>query len=81
MVNAKSTLLYLHVTTKHDDKKDSPTECFDSLVGFDPADPDGSKAAAAAKKAGPVKAKKSKKGDGDLLDLLDVGLKKGKKKK
>lgn len=32
MVNAKASLLYLHVTAKHNDKKDSPTECFDSLA-------------------------------------------------
>ncbi len=82
MVNAKSSLLYLHVTSKHDDKKDTPTECFDSLAGFDPADPDGKKKAA-TKSAGPVKPKKKKGGGGDdLASLLDAGLKvsKGKKK-
>ena len=79
MVNAKASLLYLHVTAKHDDKKDSPTECFDSLAGFDPADPDGKKKAATAK-AGPVKPKKKKAGDDDLLSLLDAGLSIGKGK-
>mmetsp|Transcript_8218 Transcript_8218/g.18437 ORF Transcript_8218/g.18437 Transcript_8218/m.18437 type:complete len:133 (-) Transcript_8218:1633-2031(-) len=79
MVNAKDTLLYLHVTARHDDKKDTPTECFDSLVGFDPSDPEGTKAAAAKKAA--IKPKKAKKDDGNLLDLLDVGLTKGKGKK
>jgi Skp family chaperone for outer membrane proteins len=79
MVNAKSSLLYLHVTAKHDNKADTPSECFDSLVGYDPNDPDGEKAAAAAKAAGPVKPKKSAKKDDDLLGLLDAGLKKGKK--
>mmetsp|Transcript_15391 Transcript_15391/g.26266 ORF Transcript_15391/g.26266 Transcript_15391/m.26266 type:complete len:133 (+) Transcript_15391:125-523(+) len=81
MVNAKPSLLYLHVTAKHDDKKDDPVACFDSLIGFDPADPDGKKKTATAA-AGPVKPKKTKKkDDGDLLSLLDAGLKKGKKKK
>mmetsp|Transcript_18943 Transcript_18943/g.40603 ORF Transcript_18943/g.40603 Transcript_18943/m.40603 type:complete len:135 (-) Transcript_18943:432-836(-) len=83
MVNAKASLLYLHVTAKHNDKKDSPTECFDSLAGFDPADPDGKKKPVCTP-AGPVKPKKSKKkDDGDLLSMLDAGLKggKGKKKK
>ena len=80
MVNAKSTLLYLHVTAKHDDKKDNPVECFDSLAGFDPADPEGKKAAAAAKSAGPGKKKSAKKGGGDdMLSLLDAGLSGGKK--
>mmetsp|Transcript_12113 Transcript_12113/g.29580 ORF Transcript_12113/g.29580 Transcript_12113/m.29580 type:complete len:132 (+) Transcript_12113:64-459(+) len=80
MVNAKASLLYLHVTAKHDDKKDNPTECFDSLAGFDPADPDGKKAVCAK---APVKKKKAaNKGGDDLLSLLDAGLKtKGKKKK
>ena len=78
MVNAKASLLYLHVTAKHDDKKDNPTECFDSLAGFDPADPDGKNKTVVP---GPVKPKKTSKkaGGDDLLDLLDAGLKKGKK--
>lgn len=81
MVNAKTSLLYLHVTAKHSDKADNPSECFDALVGYDPNDPDGTKAAASAKSAGPAKPKKSaKKKDDDLLSLLDDGLKKGKKK-
>lgn len=79
MVNAKQSLLYLHVTAKHDDKKDSPVECFDSLADFDPADPDGKNKAKAAA-AGPVKPKKTKKKDEDLSSLLDAGLSIGKKK-
>ena len=84
MVNAKQSLLYLHVTAKHDEHKDNPTACFDSLAGFDPSDPDGKKAAT-CKVAGPVKPKKKKDTGGDLLSLLDEGLsnkgKKGKGKK
>ena len=80
MVNAKSSLLYLHVTAKHDDKKDNPTEYFNLLVGFDPADPNGKKAVCVK---APVKKKKAaNKGGDDLMSLLDAGLKtKGKKKK
>jgi hypothetical protein len=76
MVNAKASLLYLHVTSKHDGT--APDACFDSLVGFDPNDPDGEKAAAAAKAAGvDVKPKKvAKKKDDDLDALLSAGLKK-----
>ncbi|KAL3768347.1 hypothetical protein ACHAWO_006750 [Cyclotella atomus] len=78
MVNAKASLLYLHVTSKHDGT--APDACFDSLVGFDPNDPDGEKAAAAAKAAGPPKPKKvAKKKDDDLDALLSAGL--GSKKK
>ena len=51
------------------------------ILGFDPADPEGTKKAAAAKATGPVKPKKKKAGGDDLLDLLDAGLKKGKGKK
>mmetsp|Transcript_4131 Transcript_4131/g.8676 ORF Transcript_4131/g.8676 Transcript_4131/m.8676 type:complete len:136 (-) Transcript_4131:263-670(-) len=81
MVNAKLSLLYLHVTAKHDDKKDSPVECFDSLADFDPADPDGKNKAKSAAAAGPVKPKKSaKKKDDDLASLLDAGLTVSKKK-
>ena len=81
MVNSKPSLLYLHVTAKHDDKKDNPVECFDSLAGFDPADPDGKKKGKAAA-AGPVKPKKTaKKKEDDLASLLDAGLSVGKKKK
>jgi len=81
MVNAKESLLYLHVTAKHPEKKDTPTDCFDSLAGFDPADPDGKNKPAAAA-AGPVKPKKTvKKKDDDLSSLLDTGLSMGKKGK
>lgn len=74
MVNAKKQLLHLHVTSKHDGT--DMTACFDALVGYDPNDPEGTKAAAAA----PVKvAPKKVKKDDDLLGLLDAGLKKGKK--
>jgi len=92
MCNAKPSLLYLHVTSKHPDMVNGDlTACFDALAGFDPADPDGKKATAAsasAAKSGSAKPKKGKKkggDDGDLLSLLDAGLtiggKKGKKKK
>ena len=81
MVNAKASLLYLHVTAKHDDKSATPWDCFDSLVGFDPADPDGKNKPAAAASTGPVKPKKKKPAGDDLLDLLDAGLKKGGKGK
>ncbi|KAL7511518.1 hypothetical protein ACHAXN_008476 [Cyclotella atomus] len=78
MVNAKASLLYLHVTSKHDGT--APDACFDSLVGFDPNDPDGEKSTAAAKAAGPPKPKKvAKKKDDDLDALLSAGL--GSKKK
>lgn len=81
MVNAKASLLYLHVTAKHDEKKDNPVECFDSLAGFDPADPDGKNKAPAAA-AEPLKPKKTvKKKDDDLSALLDAGLTMGKKGK
>lgn len=79
MVNAKASLLYLHITAKHDDKKDDPTACFDSLAGFDPEDPDGEKKAASTV-AGPVKPKKVVKKVDDLSLLLDAGLNVGKKK-
>jgi hypothetical protein len=75
MVNAKASLLYLHVTAKHEGT--APDACFDSLVGFDPNDPDGEKAAAAAKAGGgAVKPKKSTKKSDDLDALLSAGLKK-----
>ena len=79
MVNAKAPVLYLHVTSKHEPGTD-PGACFDMLVGYDPNDPDGTKAAAAAGASGPVKPKTVKKKDDDLLSLLDAGLKGGKKK-
>lgn len=77
MVNAKPSLLYLHVTAKHPEKKDDPTASFDALAGFDPEDPDGLKAASAPV-ATVVKPKKVVKKDDDLSLLLDAGLKKGK---
>lgn len=81
MVNAKQSLLYLHVTAKHPDKKDTPVECFTSLADFDPADPDGINKAKTTAAAGPVKPKKTaKKKDDDLSSLLDAGLTIGKKK-
>jgi hypothetical protein len=79
MVNAKASLLYLHITAKHEDKKDDPTSCFDSLAGFDPEDPDGERKPTCTV-AGPVKPKKVVKKDDDLSLLLDAGLKIGKKK-
>jgi hypothetical protein len=78
MVNAKPSLLYLHVTAKHDGS--APDACFDSLIGFDPNDPDGEKAASAAKAGGAAKPKKAVKKSDDLDALLSAGLSAGKKK-
>mmetsp|Transcript_3155 Transcript_3155/g.8538 ORF Transcript_3155/g.8538 Transcript_3155/m.8538 type:complete len:134 (-) Transcript_3155:334-735(-) len=81
MVNSKPPLLYQHIVAKHPDLMNEPTRCFPELAGFDPNDPKGLKAAAAAKDAD--KKKKSKKGGSNadsLDDLLNAGLKKGKKK-
>lgn len=78
MVNARPPVLYLHVTSKHDPGTD-PASCFPQLAGFDPNDPKGEKAA--AQKAAPATTvKKTKKKKEDTLDLLEVGLTKGKKK-
>ena len=79
MINARLPVLYLHVTSKHDPGTD-PSSCFPQLAGFDPNDPKGEKAAAAAKAKGSTVKKKSKKQE-DSLDLLEIGLTKGKKKK
>ena len=75
MVNAKPSLLYLHVTAKHEGT--DPGQCFAQLVGYDPNDPDGKKAAAAtgAPAKAPVK-KVVKKKDEGLDALLEAGLKK-----
>lgn len=86
MVNARPPLLYQHIVAKHPEIIESKAydQCFADLAGFDPADPKGEKAAAAAKAAGAKKAGGKKKGKNDLGDLdslLDVGLTKGKKKK
>eukprot|EP00549_Striatella_unipunctata_P024497 CAMPEP_0118674674 /NCGR_PEP_ID=MMETSP0800-20121206/1018_1 /TAXON_ID=210618 ORGANISM="Striatella unipunctata, Strain CCMP2910" /NCGR_SAMPLE_ID=MMETSP0800 /ASSEMBLY_ACC=CAM_ASM_000638 /LENGTH=130 /DNA_ID=CAMNT_0006569893 /DNA_START=121 /DNA_END=513 /DNA_ORIENTATION=+ len=79
MVNVKLPALYLHVTAKHGPTVD-PVSCFAALAGFDPNDPKGLKKAAAPGAGGAAKPKaKSKKKDDGLLDLLDAGLKKGKK--
>ena len=81
MVNAKPSLLYLHVTAKHANKSDIPWDCFDQLVGFEKDDPDMlKKNGAPVAAAGPVKPKKVVKKDDDLSALLDAGLKVGKKK-
>lgn len=79
MVNARPPVLYLHVTSKHDAGTD-PASCFPQLAGFDPNDPKGEKAAAAKKEASAATVKKSKKKKEDSLDLLEIGLTKGKKK-
>lgn len=79
MVNVKPPTLYLHMTSKHPDIKEC-VECFDSMAGYDPDDPTGSKAAAAKAKKGPIRKKKVKQED-SLDDLLSAGLKKGKGKK
>jgi hypothetical protein len=81
MVNARPPLLYQHIVAKHPEitMPSQFTQCFPELAGFDPADPKGEKAAAAAKAKGT--AKKSKKKDDNLEDLLSAGLTIGKKKK
>jgi len=59
MVNAKPPMLYLHVTSRHEPGTD-PVQCFPSLTGYDPNDPKGEKATAAAKaKAAPKKKRKT----------------------
>jgi hypothetical protein len=86
MVNARPPLLYQHIVAKHPEIVASKaySECYPTgeLDGFDPADPKGEKAAAAAAaKANPAKKTSKKAGGGSDLDLLlDVDLKKGKKK-
>lgn len=83
MVNARPPLLYQHIVAKHLDIVESKeySQCFPTgeLDGFDPDDPKGEKAAAAAKSTG-AKKSTAKKSDTAGLDLLlDAGLKKGKK--
>ncbi|KAL7529690.1 hypothetical protein ACHAXR_003096 [Thalassiosira sp. AJA248-18] len=80
MVNVKPPTLYLHMTSKHKDMTD-PGLCFESMKGYDPEDPTGEKAAAAAAKNKPVVKKKAKKPEASLDDLLNAGLSTGKKKK
>lgn len=80
MVNAKPSLLFLHVTAKHPDKDEVPWESFDTLVGYDKSDPDMEKKNAPTIAVGPVKPKKVVKKDDDLSLLLDAGLKIAKKK-
>lgn len=85
MVNAKPSVLYLHVTAKHPTEAANFKQFFPgALANFDPEDPDGIKAAAAAKKADEAllaRRKSSKKGGGgDGLDLLSAGLKKTSKR-
>mmetsp|Transcript_7650 Transcript_7650/g.22260 ORF Transcript_7650/g.22260 Transcript_7650/m.22260 type:complete len:134 (-) Transcript_7650:212-613(-) len=79
MVNSRPPLLYQHVVAKHPEGTD-PGTCFVELVGYDPNDPKGEKAAAAEKAKAAAKAKKSKKNDAGLDDLLSAGLSGGKKK-
>ena len=81
MINSRPPLLYQHVVAKHPDGTDLKA-CFPELAGWDPNDPDGTKAANADKAAAAKKAKaKAKNNAVDLDSLLDAGLKKGKKKK
>ena len=81
MINSRPPLLYQHVVAKHP-ANTKPEECFPELAGWDPNDPDGTKAAAASKASAAKKPAKKKKNDaGDLDALLDAGLSKGKKKK
>lgn len=82
MVNARPPLLYQHIVAKHPDILESKgfSQCFPGgeLEGFDPDDPKGTKAAAAAK-AEAQKSAKKKSNNANLDLLLDAGLKKGKK--
>lgn len=78
MVNARPPLLHQHVIAKHPPGTDIGA-CFPDLAGWDPNDPKGEKAAAAAKAS--AKPKKKKDTGMDLDSLLDAGLTKGKKKK
>lgn len=81
MVNARPPVLYLHYTSKHEGQC-QPVDCFPQLADFDPEDPKGEKKAAAeAAKKKAAAAKKKKDAAGDLGDLLDAGLSKGKKPK
>ena len=78
MSNSRPALMYQHVIAKHPAGTD-PLSCFPvQLKDFDPNDPDGKKKAATSS-AAPVKPKKVKKKDDNLDDLLNAGLKKGKK--
>ena len=78
----KPPLLYQHVVAKHDGT--DPGSCFPQLIGFDPTDPKGEKAAAAEKLKTAAAAKKKKAkaaaAGGGLDDLLSAGLKTKKKK-
>jgi len=78
MINVKPPTLYLHMTSKHPETTDCSL-CFDEMKDYDPDDPKGLKAAAAAKQ-GPVKKKKANKQVDSLDDLLSAGLGGGKKK-
>lgn len=84
MVNAKPSVMYLHVTAKHPAEAANFKQFFpEALKDFDPEDPDGIKAAAEAKKADAARVarrKSSKKGGADELDLLSSGLKKTSKR-
>jgi hypothetical protein len=83
MSNARPPLLYQHVVAKHPAGTD-PLSCFPvQLQGFDPSDPEGTKAAAAAAASGSgaaaaPKPKPVKKKDDGLDALLDAGIKKKK---
>jgi Zinc-binding len=71
-----------HIEAKHPGITD-PKQCFPTqLADYDPNDPDGEKAAEAAKQAAALKAKKAaeKKAAAGLDDLLDAGVAAGKKK-
>jgi hypothetical protein len=80
MINSRPPLLYQHVAAKNPEGTDLKA-CFLELSGWDPNDPDGSKAAAADKAAAAKKAKPKAKKNTDDFDLLDAGLSKGGKKK
>lgn len=82
MVNARPPTLYQHIVAKHPDIVDTKeyTQCFPDLAGFDPNDPKGEKAAAAAKAEETAKKTAAKKkATADLGLLLDAGIKPKKK--
>ena len=83
MVNSRPPLLHQHIVAKHPEITDPAdfVKCFPvELAGYDPNDPKGEKAAAAAKAKPAAKAKKAAKKDDDLAALLGAGLAGNKKK-
>jgi hypothetical protein len=79
MINVQPPTLYLHMTAKHPSLS-NPTECFDSMAGYDPTDPKGLKKIAAEAALAETKPKPKKKVVVGVEDMLSAGLSKGKKK-